>query len=1026
MKRSLLLVLALVFISSSIPAIAGGEETDPIGYRSDPNETGSTNPFKVFYQEPEDITSMELWERENIIFIGCEHGLIRKDLNYGTITVFTAFEGLYHTKIVDLSLDQKNGLLYIIQDQNHDIFVFDVNSNEVVKRITIFKGISLVDENKFRNIQVDPDRNKLYVTSNAGLLTLDLMDEEYDFFDFMFFNVPVEMTDVPPYSVNIRTLTAFGIYDIELNPSNGSLYLATELGLSIFNPITFEFANFRNNSALSGRIYSLAIDTASRKLYLGKERLTVLDLENNETEEYPFIYRIYKEIGEGEGFHTFKEEEEKDSNETWHNKYVQNIIAIGIDPVHRMILTTTHGHYGWFMIPFRMDDLSAIRFDELYKTTGAYSYSDNSNNNIIFNPNDGLTYHGKGATEYSTSSWEVSYTYQEIEKYYESKGLDIHETVKESSMETHSSTTGTSHMRGCMYPLITFDPIEMCYSNVTVSNSILPWPVIKFRDFCEIVVFPDGRLYLGESGRKYILDRDLTLETYNDYPYTYDVRLKAFGSFGSFSLIDDIALVRYWEGERSIGYLDLTTFEVDGKYHEELGGRYGGITKGEISNDYYIMTENGLFVLNQTLDIQRSFPFPGDLNYTWYGERHYFSTEKKIIPCNNAIAVDEEKDRAYITMSSPNLILLLNLSSGNYSILSESLEAGLNGIGLDFGQILMVDGFDEPFIQSSAGIVNLSIQFIEVFPMTGTVSDIKYIPDEKLLICVTGDRIHNPEGSIYQYSSEFQMGLLIFDLESGITRNFSWYEGVPGIDFSSVDYDPESRRIYGVGERYFFYVDMEDLDDPIEYVIPPETTFYVNETPISPEVLNIETNKQRIPYLAIASGGLISIFIGSLLFESVRFKIFSLMVPLFSKLKEDKILDNENRSRILRYIQLNPGEHYSGIKKDLKLRNGTLAHHLGILIREKKIKSRNSGLFKLFYPGDMNVEDAGSFVKGLEKEILELIMRNPGSTQTDIQRILGKSPSTIHYHVDSLQRKGIIMVRRDHGSKSLFLTADGP
>jgi len=147
--------------------------------------------------------------------------------------------------------------------------------------------------------------------------------------------------------------------------------------------------------------------------------------------------------------------------------------------------------------------------------------------------------------------------------------------------------------------------------------------------------------------------------------------------------------------------------------------------------------------------------------------------------------------------------------------------------------------------------------------------------------------------------------------------------------------------------------------------------------------------------------------------ERFRVLLLFLYVPLYRKFRKKNVLDHYIRGQIHGYIMANPGEHYNAIKDALGLNNGTLAHHLKVLERERIIKSRSDGLYRRFYPAGMHVpeEDQGRLTE-VQKIILRYIEESPGVTQKELTKLVGLSPSTVNYHTKKMIQKGYIRAVR--------------
>ncbi|MFQ5883468.1 MAG: NosD domain-containing protein [Thermoplasmata archaeon] len=174
------------------------------------------------------------------------------------------------------------------------------------------------------------------------------------------------------------------------------------------------------------------------------------------------------------------------------------------------------------------------------------------------------------------------------------------------------------------------------------------------------------------------------------------------------------------------------------------------------------------------------------------------------------------------------------------------------------------------------------------------------------------------------------------------------------------------------------------------------------------------------PYLPlgflIAIGSAIALGAGLIAFfssEVGKFALLSLIVPLYMKLRKGRLLDHYERGRVFQYIQLNPGEHYNQIKRDLGLANGSLVHHLTILEKGEKIKSRRDGRFRRFYTmGTQIPVTNGGILTEVQKRIVDAVKDVPGMTQKEMATLLGVHQSSINYQMRRLEERGLIRVER--------------
>ncbi|MEM4729987.1 MAG: NEW3 domain-containing protein [Thermoplasmata archaeon] len=175
---------------------------------------------------------------------------------------------------------------------------------------------------------------------------------------------------------------------------------------------------------------------------------------------------------------------------------------------------------------------------------------------------------------------------------------------------------------------------------------------------------------------------------------------------------------------------------------------------------------------------------------------------------------------------------------------------------------------------------------------------------------------------------------------------------------------------------------------------------------------------------AIALGALGALGAGT---ESGRYGLLSfLLVPLYTKIKRDDVLDHFVRGQVYGYIKANPGEHYNSIRKALSLKNGTLVYHLKTLERENFIKSVMDGRFRRFYPVEMKIPEPSDELvlrmTRIQRELLDIIAKNPGISQKEIASRIGLSAPTVHYHIDILTAARKIYVKRVGRETQCFAT----
>jgi predicted transcriptional regulator len=155
--------------------------------------------------------------------------------------------------------------------------------------------------------------------------------------------------------------------------------------------------------------------------------------------------------------------------------------------------------------------------------------------------------------------------------------------------------------------------------------------------------------------------------------------------------------------------------------------------------------------------------------------------------------------------------------------------------------------------------------------------------------------------------------------------------------------------------------------------------------------------------------------------ESAKFGFLMLIVPLYSKIKREKILDHFVRGKIYGYILANPGEHYNAIREVLALTNGSLAHHLRTLEREGFIKSKRFGIYRRFYPMNMQIPAEEFETNEVQRTIMGIIKKSPGISQKEIASTVNLTPPTVNYHIGILNHEGLVHVTRNGRQTECYL-----
>ncbi len=222
-----------------------------------------------------------------------------------------------------------------------------------------------------------------------------------------------------------------------------------------------------------------------------------------------------------------------------------------------------------------------------------------------------------------------------------------------------------------------------------------------------------------------------------------------------------------------------------------------------------------------------------------------------------------------------------------------------------------------------------------------------------------------------------------------------------------------------VTAKTYDYEDSITRSKKITFVMvhnPPEGNLFTMLTSSPIAIVGITS----IVMVSIIGGAITSTEVGKYKFLLIFF------IPLYTKLHKDKILDHFTRGRVYEYIRNNPGAHYSELKRELDLNNGTLTYHLHTLEREALIKAQNIGRYKLFYPTGVKIpKDMEPQISAIRQEILEIIRLEPGISQKELGLKLGdRSQRTVSYHVKNMEREGILRLEHDGRERRCYLNVE--
>ncbi len=161
--------------------------------------------------------------------------------------------------------------------------------------------------------------------------------------------------------------------------------------------------------------------------------------------------------------------------------------------------------------------------------------------------------------------------------------------------------------------------------------------------------------------------------------------------------------------------------------------------------------------------------------------------------------------------------------------------------------------------------------------------------------------------------------------------------------------------------------------------------------------------------------------------------LFPFLAPPFAQgtlsAPHENALEHPLRARILHTLQRSPGIHFRELQRQLGAANGTLRHHLRVLIKERTVTIVPVNGRTCYYAGapaqveileGTGVTDEAKAaamlpvgLSGVQRNIVNRLSNAPApASQAQLARDLDRSRATVHSAVSVLRRRGIVSYGR--------------
>jgi len=180
------------------------------------------------------------------------------------------------------------------------------------------------------------------------------------------------------------------------------------------------------------------------------------------------------------------------------------------------------------------------------------------------------------------------------------------------------------------------------------------------------------------------------------------------------------------------------------------------------------------------------------------------------------------------------------------------------------------------------------------------------------------------------------------------------------------------------------------------------------------------------PQPAVGGRGADNLMVLMIIAVSIFFTAIAAWLVLFvhMRVREKNILDNLRRKMIFELIKKKPGIHFMAIQEGLDLSIGVLSHHLNLLEKYQFVRSIQDGKYRRFYLYEEKIEYKLR-LNYLQQMILFIVKKDPGISQSQISREIGRNKMVVNYHIRILMDIGLVSLEKEGRETHCFITNTG-
>lgn len=149
---------------------------------------------------------------------------------------------------------------------------------------------------------------------------------------------------------------------------------------------------------------------------------------------------------------------------------------------------------------------------------------------------------------------------------------------------------------------------------------------------------------------------------------------------------------------------------------------------------------------------------------------------------------------------------------------------------------------------------------------------------------------------------------------------------------------------------------------------------------------------------------------------------------LFTRIRQDEILDHPNRALLMRLVEASPGIHYQELRRRAGLAKGVLHHHLEKLEAAGQVRCDRASGYTCYFPANTDrrlMQGAGVLSGAATRHVFKIVCQRPGINTPGLTVAAGIPRGTLLHHLARLAEAGLVTSVTNGRSLAYLPTAQG-